>query len=180
MEKKMTLYELGEQERKLEEMLYESGGEITPEIEALMTDNADDMAAKVEGYNRIIREYDSFISGCDEEIKRMTAKKRQADNAKKRIKEHILEMMRLFDWSRLKGADGGVSISRSSRRSLDVNEDVFLSRYDIGAKVAGLGLPSYITLVPKIDKTALGNALKGAETMPEGVEFVDTEFVTLR
>ena len=29
---KMTLYELGEQERRLEDMLYESGDEMTPEI----------------------------------------------------------------------------------------------------------------------------------------------------
>lgn len=177
---KMTLYELGEQERRLEEMLYESGGEITPEIEALMSDNADDMATKVEGYNRIIREYDNFIAGCDEEIKRMTAKKKQADNAKKKLKEHILAMMRLFDWSKLKGADGGVSISRSVKRSLDINEDIFLARYDIGAKVAGLGLPAYITLVPKIDKTALANTLKGAEEMPDGAEFVENEYITMR
>ena len=112
----MTLYELGEQERRLEDMLYESGGEMTPEIEELLSDNKEDMSAKVEGYNRIIREYDNFIAGCDEEIKRMTAKKKQAENAKTRIKEHILTMMRLFEWNRLKGADGGVSITRSVRR----------------------------------------------------------------
>ena len=179
MEKKMTLYELGEKERQLEELLYESGGELTPEIEALMTDNAENMAAKVEGYNRIIREYDNFVSGCDEEIKRLTAKKRQAQNAKDRLKSHILDIMRLFDWSRLNGTDG-VRISRGAKKSLEIDEDVFLSRYDIEAKVAGLGLPDYVKLVPKIDKTALNAALKGGAEMPEGAEYVENEFITIR
>ena len=177
---KMTLYELGEQERRLEDMLYESGGEMTPEIEALLSDNKEDMSAKVEGYNRIIREYDNFMAGCDEEIKRMTAKKKQAENAKTRIKEHILTMMRLFDWNRLKGAEGGVSITRSVRRSLDINEDVFLSPYDIQARVAEMKLPSYVTLVPKIDKAALARVLSEQAEMPDGAEFVEKEYITLR
>ena len=177
---KMTLYELGEQERRLEEMLYESGGEVTPEIEELLSDNNEDMSAKVEGYNRIIREYDNFIAGCDEEIKRMTAKKKQAENAKTRIKEHILTMMQLFGWNKLKGAEGGVSITRSTRRSLDINEDIFLSPYDIQARVAELKLPSYVTLVPKIDKTALTKVLNEQAEMPDGAVFVEKEYITLR
>lgn len=179
MEKKMTLYELGERERQLEELLYESGGELTPEIEALMSDNADNMAAKVEGYNRIIREYDAFVNGCDEEIKRLGVKKRQAQNAKDRLKSHILDIMRLFEWSKLNGTDGS-RISRSAKKSIEIDEEVFLSRYDIEGAVKRLNLPDYIKLVPKIDKTALNAALKGGAEMPEGAEYVENEFITIR
>ncbi len=175
----MTLYELGEQERQLEEALFETGGEITEEIAELMAANADNLAEKVEGYRKIMAEYDTLAAGCDDEIKRLTTKKKQANNAKDRLKAHILDLMVMFDWVKLTGANGS-KVSRSSRKSVVVDEERVLAPYDLDAKIAALGLPDYITLVPKIDKTILKNAIEAGQVVPDGAEIAENEFITIR
>ena len=51
---------------------------------------------------------------------------------------------------------------------------------DIEARVAEMKLPSYVTLVPKIDKAALARVLSEQAEMPDGAEFVEKEYITLR
>ena len=50
-----TLFQLTERASQIEEALYETGGEITPEIEALMTETAAELPAKVDNYNALIQ-----------------------------------------------------------------------------------------------------------------------------
>jgi hypothetical protein len=175
----MTLYELSEQDRQLQEMLYENGGELTPEMEEMLKENRENFSAKIEGYNHIIRENEGFAAACDAEIKRLQDKKKRAQNSVTFLKTHILNVMKLFEMQKIEGANGDCKVSRGARKSVVVDEDAVFIRLDIADKVAGLELPDYVTLEPKINKTVLGNRLKAGEEIADA-ELQENEFVTIR
>ena len=41
----------------LEEMLLEGGGEVTPELEAWMAENAEHLTEKIDGYGTLLKEW---------------------------------------------------------------------------------------------------------------------------
>ena len=115
-----TLFQLTERASQIEEALYETGGEITPEIEALMTETAAELPAKVDNYNALIQKLGAMSDNCDKEIKRLQALKRTADNGAKSIKGHLLAAMQTFGFDRLEG--NFCKVSRRKSRALSVDE----------------------------------------------------------
>lgn len=170
----MTLYELTQEERALEEALYENGGELTEELEAWKNQNAKDLSAKLDGYKKIIAEYDALIAATDVEMKKMLEKKVKATNAKKILREHIAFAMKSANLSRLEST-GGVKVSRSLARSVEVDEETIFQANGIAEKIGALNLPEYIQLVPKVVKSALDK-----DNLPEGCTIVESDKITIR
>ena len=58
---KLSLYELTSEHHLICEAIEEAGGEITPEIEAMLAINEQNFVTKAEGYAEIIAKYTDFL-----------------------------------------------------------------------------------------------------------------------
>lgn len=164
-----TLYQLTNQMAEIEAMLEETGGEITPELEAVWNETSESLPQKVDGYNQVLRNLTAYAANLADEIKRLQGLKKTADNSAKRIKEHVLDCMEAFGLTRLEGNYCKMSLRSSTQTEVD--EDSVLMPYL--ARVGQLGLPSWITCELKINKTELKNAFKGKDVTLGGVRFVE-------
>lgn len=178
MELSTTLFQLSQEMMAIEDALWESGGELTPELEQAMAENAESMAKKVDGYNAVIRAFAYKADVLDAEIKRLTALKKVAENAQKRIKEHLLDTMNAFGIEKLEGAYCKISKSRSTKTEVD--EAVLLSEFEKGLKHINESLPPYVTAELKVSKTALKDYIKETGITPAGVEFVESSSLRIK
>ena len=71
-----TLYQLTNQMAEIEAMLEETGGEITPELEAVWNETSESLPQKVDGYNQVLRNLTAYASNLADEIKRLQALKK--------------------------------------------------------------------------------------------------------
>ena len=164
-----TLYQLTNQMAEIEAMLEETGGEITPELEAVWNETSESLPQKVDGYNQVLRNLTAYAANLADEIKRLQGLKKTADNSAKRIKEHVLDCMETFGIQKLEGNYCKMSLRSSTQTEVD--EDSVLLPYL--SRVEKLGLPSWITCELKINNTALKEAFKGKDVTPGGVRFVE-------
>ena len=172
MELSTTLFQLSNEMRMLEDALWESGGELTPEIEKALAENAESMAKKVDGYNAVLRSFAYKSDVLDAEIKRLAALKKTAENAQKRIREHVVDIMNAFDIDKLEGAYCKISKTKSTKT--EVNEELLLSGVQFEIDSLTEKMPPYVTLETKVSKTALKDYIKETGITPAGVEFVDS------
>lgn len=172
-----TLFQLTERASQIEEALYETGGELTPEIEALMTETAAELPAKVDNYNALIQKLTAMSENCDREIKRLQALKRTADNGAKSIKGHLLAAMQTFGFDRLEG--NFCKVSRRKSRALSVDEATLLAGFPEIAELQAT-LPDYITLEAKVSKTVIKNHEKESGILPVGCKYDDNESIQIR
>jgi hypothetical protein len=94
---KQSLYNITEDQRLINAMLEETGGELTPEIEEAMLITEENFISKAEAYGATISEYDAQAEACAQEIKRLQAFKKTCENVSKRMKERISDAMMTFD-----------------------------------------------------------------------------------
>lgn len=161
-----TLIQLTAEAQQIEQKLIETGGELTPELEAAWKDNALAIAQKVDGYHSVLRKFAMAETALDEEIKRLTALKKTAVNAQKTIKSHLKYGMEIAGLEKLEGTYCKVSFSKSN--SVVVDEDAVIAPYEAEIATLRSVLPDYITADFKVSKTALksqlekGTAIEGA------------------
>lgn len=118
-----SLYTIAEDQRLINAMLEENGGELTPEIEEAMQITEENFLDKAEAYGATISEYDAQAEACAAEIKRLTAYKRTCENVSKRMKERMADAMQAF--SRDKVTAGTFRFSfRNSTAVVVQNEDI--------------------------------------------------------
>ncbi len=96
-----TLYELTGQMAAIEEALEENGGELTPELEEVWQETAESLPMKVDGYNKVIANMTAYSKNIDAEIKRLQTLKKTADNSVKRVKEHLVDVMKQWGIAKL-------------------------------------------------------------------------------
>lgn len=174
----MTLFELSTQDARISSLLEESGGELTPEIEALMEETQDLFPKKVDGYGVMLRKFKSLEEACDSEIKRIQAIKKTAQNSQKSMRQHILDTMTLFGYQKLQGNMTKMWITKSN--SLEVDEEVLLSQYKAKIEALSESLPPYLSVEVKVSKTALKNEFKGTDVLPAGCELKENESLTIK
>ena len=174
-----TLFELSEDLARIEDSLYESGGELTPEMEAQLTETKEGLVLKADGYGTLIRKFRSFADGCKSEIDRLTKLKKTAENAEKRMKAHILDAMNKFGYDRLEGGTTRF-IKGKSPKSLEVEEELLLSAYKDRIEALQSSLPDYLTVEVKVSKKAIGEAAKGAEVLPPGCVYQQHDTLTMK
>lgn len=172
----LTLYELTAEQERIETLLVENGGELTPEIEAELNGNTEALTAKVDGYQHILARFEASEDALDKEIKRLTALKRTAQNAKKSLKSHLTFVMQEQGLTRLEGALCKVSLRRSEAVEL---ADDFIYQFDDVLNEASAKLPPYVTIEIKPSKTDIMTALKNGEVV-NGAGMVENYTAVIR
>lgn len=159
-----TLFNITAEQKRINDALMESGGELTPELEEALLINAENFAVKVEGYATSIHQFDAFAEAADAEIKRLTALKKSAQGAAKRLKDNLAYGMEVMGYDKV---DMGLhKISFRTSTAVNITDEVRIPN-------------NYIKVETKIDKEALRRDLK-AGLVVEGAELVTNRNLQLR
>jgi hypothetical protein len=145
---KTTLYTITEDQRLLNAMLEENGGELTPEIEEAMQITEDNLLAKAEAYGATISEYDAQAEACAAEIKRLMAYKKTCENVSKRMRERLSDAMHTFDKDKLTAGTFRFSFRKST--SVLVEDETIIPK-------------EFFKVEPMLKKKELLDALKAGE-----------------
>ena len=174
----MNLYQLTAEQARIEALLEENGGEITPEIEEALTLTAEALPRKVDGYGVLLRQFAAAEAACDAEIKRLQALKKTAQNAQRGMKDRILDAMQNFGFDKLAGEITKFSTRRSS--AVEIDEEELLAPF--AGKIADFaaGLPEWLTLETKVSKTAISNGYKANGLTPAGAHIVENVSIIVK
>lgn len=170
---KMTLFALTEQMARIEAVLEENGGELTPELEAEWTETGESLSRKIDNYNALMQKLKAYSENIKAEQDRLAALKKTADNSLKRLKAHILDVMVFNGMKAIEGNLCKVTISSST--ATEVDEETVLAPYRDAIEALQAKLPAYVTLEPKISKTDIKAA---SAELPEGTSLPGVTFVT--
>lgn len=181
-QKKNTLYELTGQMAALENALEESGGELTPEVEQLLSETGDSLRAKVDSYNALLRIWDGRSKIIAEEIKRLQGLKKTLENSMSRVREHVLDVM---DANGIQRIDGNLcKMFTVERISMGVDEEMLLKPYRAYLARCEKKLPAWLSIDYKISKTELSNTYRPAgitvDNLPEGLTFEPKKSLTIK
>ena len=158
----LSLYELTEQEKALQEML--ESGEID---ETTFADTLEslDTETKLESICKVKRMLEAKAKMFKEEKERIDAKKRTAENGVKRLNESLLRY--LTETGKKKAAAGLFTVSKGSSKSVNIID------------IDEIPVEYLIPKDPDVDKKAISLALKSGMEVP-GVELKESEYVTVR
>lgn len=170
-----TLNELFQDKGRIEEMLIESGGELTPEIEEMMQVNETNIANKIDSYHSLIVAMDYGTAEIDKEIKRLQTLKTTKQNAVKSLKNRLFWLMKQAGLQSINGTLCKAYL-RSNSPSVVIDENV-LASWDKYVS-DNISIPDWVKVTVSIDKTALKEALKTEEI--GGVSLESTECVVIK
>lgn len=114
-----TLFEISDEQRRLNAMLEEAEGELTPELEEALEVNQYNLEAKAEDYRNAILMNASEVEAAKAEKKRLDAFIKRKENANEAMKQRLKEAMLLFDTPKIQ-INGGVGGTLSFLRSYKV------------------------------------------------------------
>ena len=161
---KLTLYTITSEQLRINELLEESGGELTPEIEEALILNEENFLTKSEGYIESIARYKALAEPADVRIKEMQRIKKTAENIEKRLKERLQHAMVVMGHDKV-----DVGLRKLSLRSSTVvsitNEDAIPAEY--------------IIVETKVDKMKIKEALKNGVVI-DGAELVHNTSIQIR
>lgn len=159
-----SLFKITSEQFRINDMLMETGGELTPELEEALIINAENFQLKVEGYATSIHRFDALEEAADAEIKRLTAIKKSAQGAKKRLKDTLAYAMDTFGYDKY---DLGLhKLSFRSSQAVNITDENLIPN-------------NYIKVETKIDKESLKRDLK-AGLVIEGAELVTNKNLQIR
>lgn len=124
----LTLWKINEEQARLNYMLEESGGEITPEIEQALTINEGNFLTKCENYIAAIRQYQALDTAAKKEIERIRAVQNAAKKIQSHLKNRIEDAMNLFGKTKVELDVSTISFRKSTEVSI-YDPDVVPSQY---------------------------------------------------
>ena len=159
-----TLFNITAEQKRINDALMELDGELTPELEEALLINAENFAVKVEGYATSIHQFEAYAEAADAEIKRLTALKKSAQGAAKRLKDNLAYGMEVMGYDKV---DIGLNkLSFRSSTAVNITDEVRIPN-------------QYIKVETKIDKESLKRDLK-AGLVIEGAELVTNQSIQIR
>ena len=162
----MNLYELTCEQIEINRMLEENGGELTPELEEALLITEENLNQKAEGYCKAIAIYNGQAATLDEEIKRLTAKKKVAENAVARMKDALKATMNVLELDKINA--GTFTISTRKSKSLEVLDEALIpEKYK-----------ETVTTI-KVDKNAIKDAIKNGVNI-DGVELRENKSIQIK
>jgi hypothetical protein len=173
-----TLFQLSADMAAIEDALWENGGELTEELSLALQETEKTLATKADSYNYLLRSFASKADILDAEIKRLTQLKKTAENAEKRIKEHICETMGMFGMDKIEG--NFCKISRAMSTRVETNDDQLKAAYLINLEEFNNNLPPYLSAELKVSKTAIKDMQKNDGVLPAGAEIVENYSIRIR
>ncbi|HAT4156662.1 siphovirus Gp157 family protein [Clostridium perfringens] len=165
----MKLYELTQNYRNLESLLDNLGEQegLTVEmIHGALGQVEDDINTKIENTCKVIKEIEADSIGIDEEIKRLSALKKQKENAVKKLKEYVEFEMNGIGLNKVEGKLFKISFRKS--KVVKVLDETKIPKEFIKVKTT-----------ESISKTDLGKALKNGEII-EGAELVENKTLQIK
>lgn len=118
----MTLYQLNQEQMQINAMLEASEGEITPEIEAMLSINDQNLTMKAGQYRNAIMNNSMEIEAAKAEIKRLQAFCKSKERDSEIMSQRIKDAMTLRGMKEIK-IDGGIGGRFSFRASKQVVVD---------------------------------------------------------
>jgi predicted ribosome quality control (RQC) complex YloA/Tae2 family protein len=157
-----TLYELTEQAACLYDLL--QSNEID---EQTFNDTLDAMGAgeKAESYCKVIKQLQCDIENFKNEIDRLTARKKTAENAVDRMKAMLLLFMQQTGQDKIKA--GTFAISQATTQAVQITDEKAIPCIYL------------VEQPPKIDKAGIKKALKDGEAV-NGAELINNTGVRIR
>lgn len=157
-----SLYELTTQANLLYEML--QGEEID---EQTFNDTLEAMGAgeKVESYCKLIKQFQSDADMFTNEIYRLTARKKTAENAVDRMKAALLMFLQQTGQEKVKA--GSFAVSTATTQAVQITDENAIPCIYL------------VEQPPKIDKNSIKAALKAGETI-NGAELINNTGVRIR
>jgi ribosomal protein S8 len=161
---KLTLYTITSEQLRINELLEESGGELTPEIEEALILNEENFLTKSEGYIESIAQYKALAEAADVRIKEMQRIKKTAENIEKRLKERLQHAMVVMGHDKV---DVGLrKLSLRSSTAVSITNEVAIPA-------------EYIIVETKVDKMKIKEALKNGVVI-DGAELVTNKSIQIR
>lgn len=160
----LTLYNITAEQLRINELLEESGGELTPEIEEALVLNENNFAVKADGYIESIAKYRALAEAADVRLKEMQRIKKTAENIEKRLKERLSYAMQVME-----------------RDSIDIGPRKLLLRRTKAVEIYDAArIPAAFSIVElKHDKKRISEALKSGELVP-GAELIINTSIQIR
>lgn len=146
----MNLYEITRDAQELAFLLETE--ELTPELEAMLVINQEQLQAKAGNYAKVIANIQSDIDAIDQEIKRLKAMKESKDRAITRLKDALREAMLVSTIDKIESPLFKLSLRRSESVEVDIVE----------------ALPSQFINIKNVvtaDKVAIKEAIKRGENI---------------
>ncbi|WP_415337576.1 siphovirus Gp157 family protein [Clostridium perfringens] len=165
----MKLYELTQNYRNLESLLDNLGEQegLTVEmIHGALGQVEDDINIKIENTCKVIKEIEADSIGIDEEIKRLSALKKQKENTVKKLKAYVEFEMNGIGLTKVEGKLFKISFRKS--KVVKVIDETKIPKEFIKIKTT-----------ETISKTDLGKALKNGEII-EGAELVENKSLQIK
>ena len=128
---------------------------------------SEDIADKGEAYARIIRNKAAEAAGYEAEIKRLTARKKSAENTVARLKENILYAMGMVGTTEIRTSIGKWRIQKNPASGVVLDESKIPEEFTIPQP-------------PKVVKAAIMQHYTETGEIPEGCDVVQSEGVRFR
>ena len=158
----MTLYELTEAAAALYEMLQAEEIDDTVFADTLEALGADE---KIESYCKVIKQLQNDVDGFKNEIERMQARKKSAENGIERMKAALLLFMQQTGKDKVKA--GTFAVSTAMTQAVNITDE------------SKLPADFLVPQPPKVDKMGIKKALKEGATV-DGAELVNNTGVRIR
>lgn len=124
------LHEIAGDFLALEELLMESGGEVTEEIETWMAENTLSLETKVDGYAALIAEWTADAEKWKTEAQRNSAHAKTLENSADKLKGRLVEQLVALDRLKVETDRFKVAVQRSAGKvELLVNADQLPAEY---------------------------------------------------
>ena len=126
-------------------------GEITPEVEEALTINKSELVAKSKGYLEFIGSQESLVTRIDAEIKRLTALKKARNTLVSKLKEKLLDAVKMYG-----DYDAGLyNIGTRKSQSVEITDlDQLPKEFRV------------IKITDQPDKAKIKAAIKGGKEIP--------------
>lgn len=148
-----SLFHIKQEYLNLDEELWGSGGEISPELEKRLAINEDELKDKMDAYAYIIDEYESQNARIQAEVARLTERKIENHNHIQRLKDRLRDAVVTF------GKVETDTHKFSTRKSTSV-------RVDDGAELPDEFLTFKPAPAPSPNKTAIKSAILEGRVIP--------------
>ena len=173
-----TLFQLSADMAAIEDALWENGGELTDELAEAMQETQMSLTRKADGYNSLIRSFAAQKDILKAEIDRLNKLKKVAENAEKRLKEHICETMGMFGIDKIEGDK--CKITRTKSTAVETNDEQIVAAYLQSVEELKKILPPYINVELKVSKTGIKEFQKQEGILPAGAEIVENYSIRIR
>lgn len=118
-----SLMSIVEQTADLETLLIESGGELTPEIEALLAVNEKELASKADGYAMVIERMEDIAQFYKRKAEALNKLAKAAEGVATGCKERIKFAMQTLNTNEIAGNDIRFKLQPTNPSCLIENED---------------------------------------------------------